>query len=164
MNYDDSPAAHGHGAPMMHCISIPGGVEAAWNYFQFRTLSYLKCRWGNVLPALGLEILGSVLEAILNANSINSWRRISILVESDIRDELRRLSAEEETLNNQIRAQLPFYRDQSAEFGLAVIPSGMLHDRNNRRKALLGLQKRATRINARRILHHRALWYIGMFE
>ncbi|KAF5704603.1 hypothetical protein FGLOB1_8480 [Fusarium globosum] len=148
----------------MQRSTISAGVDAAWTYFQFRILSYLKSCRGSVLPTSGLEILGRVLEAIVNANSTNSWRRIFIIVAGHISEELIRLSAEDERLYDQVQAQLPLHHEQSEEIGWAAIPRGILHERNKRRKALLAVQIRTTRIKTRRVLHHRALWYIHMLE
>ncbi|KAF5575046.1 hypothetical protein FPANT_11495 [Fusarium pseudoanthophilum] len=139
-------------------------VDAVWHFFLFRTLVPIRSRRGNLLPALGLEILGCVLEALLNANSVNSWRRIFIIIEGDLNYELKRLSAEEKTLSDQVHAQLPFHRKEFQEAGWAVLPTEMLRDRNNRRKSLMAIQKEVTRINTRRALYHQALWYTEMLE
>ncbi|CCT72893.1 uncharacterized protein FFUJ_12788 [Fusarium fujikuroi IMI 58289] len=146
----------------MQHSTISAGVDATRNYFQFRILSYFKSCRGSVLITSGLEILGRVLEAIVNANSTNSWRKIFIIVAGHISEELIRLSAEDERLYDQVQAQLPLHHEQSEEIGWAAIPRGILHERNKRRKALLGIQIRTTRIKTRRVLHHRALWYIHM--
>ncbi|SCN77142.1 uncharacterized protein FFB20_05490 [Fusarium fujikuroi] len=126
----------------MQHSTISAGVDATRNYFQFRILSYFKSCRGSVLITSGLEILGRVLEAIVNANSTNSWRKIFIIVAGHISEELIRLSAEDERLYDQVQAQLPLHHEQSEEIGWAAIPRGILHERNKRRKALLGIQER----------------------
>ncbi|KAF5561595.1 hypothetical protein FPHYL_6088 [Fusarium phyllophilum] len=148
----------------MQLSTISASVGAVWSFFQLRILSYLNSRRRSVLPASGLKILARVLEALFNVNSINNRRRIFTIVEGDISEELRRLSAEENMNYEQIKAQLRLHQNQSEEVGWAVIPTRVLHDRNNRRKALLAMQKRSMRIKAQRVLHHRALWYIQMLE
>ncbi|KAF5621081.1 uncharacterized protein FTJAE_11422 [Fusarium tjaetaba] len=164
LNDDYSPTAHMHETPIMQRSAFCACVDAVWHFFLFRILVPIRSHHVNLLPALGLEILGCVLEALLNADSVNSWRRIFILIEGDLNYELKRLSAEEKTLNDQVHAQLFFHRKEFQETGWAVLPTEMLHDRNNRRKSLMAIQKQVTRMNTRRTLYHRALWYSEMLD
>ncbi|KAF5579445.1 hypothetical protein FPCIR_11103 [Fusarium pseudocircinatum] len=139
-------------------------VAAAWSFFHFRILSHSNSRRGSVLSASSLKILASVLQALVNANSINSWRGIFSTVKGDIREELRRLSAEQNRNFEQLKAQLRLHQHESEEIDWANIPARIFHNRNDRRKALLATSKRAMRIKERRVLHYRALWYMRMLE
>ncbi|PNP85472.1 hypothetical protein FNYG_01301 [Fusarium nygamai] len=108
----------------MQLSTICASVAAAWSFFQFRILSHLNSRRGSVLSASSLKILASVLEALVKANSSNSWRGIFTIVEGDISEELKRLSAEENRNLDQIKAQLRLHQNQSEEVGWTVYQRG----------------------------------------
>ncbi|KAF5978552.1 hypothetical protein FCOIX_5817 [Fusarium coicis] len=101
----DSPTDRLYNMHVMQRSTICASVAAAWRVFQFCRLRQFNSRHGSVLPASALKILASILEALVNANSINGWRRVLTIVEGDISEELRQLSAEENRNPEQIKAQ-----------------------------------------------------------
>ncbi|KAF4500848.1 mRNA 3 -end-processing YTH1 [Fusarium agapanthi] len=87
------------------------------------------------------------------------------LVKSLNHRELRMLSEEQQNLENQIGDLLTIHWDQSAEIAeWAEIPRAIFGDRINRHKAILGMQKRAIKIELRRELYSRFIHYLVTLE
>ncbi|EXL98167.1 hypothetical protein NOF04DRAFT_6577 [Fusarium oxysporum II5] len=68
-------------------------------------------------------------------------------------------------LKDQIREQLTLRFDQSAEIAeWAEVPRAIVHDRINRRKTVLEIQKRETKVRVRRELYSRVVGYFDTIE
>lgn len=192
MTYNNSVPAHGHDAPMAPSstliIIIAKGVAAACvlallallyammisAYTLLITIvialildvtSRVSQWYGNVLPSLGGVILLEVFERAFFTTSNNNWSAILTPLKNETQGELRRLFDEQQDLKDQIREQLTLHLDQSAEIAeWAEVPRAIVRDRINRRKTVLKIQKRATKVRVRRELYSRVVGYFDTLE
>jgi hypothetical protein len=182
MNHKDSVPAHRHGAPMMPSttsLATPslGVAEICTLVLMSPVLtivvaavildisSCLSRRYGNVLPSLGPGKLAGVFKGTFGTTPNDNWSTILMSAKSKMQEEMARLVEEQQNLKNRVREQLALHLDQSAEIAdWDVVPLAILRDRINRRKAVLRMQKRATKIRVRRELYSRALWYSDTLE